>query len=87
MKAFILFILVGLMMVQVTAAQSGSNTASLDIMATAVHFESLHSVPLKVSIPGEVNSLEVTFQLSDDVSGEIFIAGRLKLSCDKESQK
>lgn len=75
MKAFILSILVGLMMVQVAAAQTGSNLVSLDIMATAVHAESIHSVPLKVSIPGEVNSSEVTFQLSDDVSGKIFITG------------
>ena len=44
-------------------------------MAAALQIESLDSVPLKVSVPGTVDSGVLTFSVADEESGKIFITG------------
>ena len=75
MKVLAIIFLIGLFQSPVSLAQSAQKSLTLNIMAAALNQTSIDSVPLNVSLPKEVRSSEVTFPISEEKSGAIFIMG------------
>lgn len=75
MKESAFIFLIGLFLQQLCAAQPVEHNVSLDIMTTAVNQSSLDSVPLKISVPKSMRLSELTFPVSEEESGDVFITG------------
>lgn len=75
MKVSVVTFFVVLFLQQLCPAQPVQQTVPLDIMTTAVSRSSMDSVPLKVSVPDDIHLSELTFPISNEESGKIFITG------------
>lgn len=56
-------------------AQPVQHTVPLEVMKVAMTRSSMDSVPLKLSVPDDTRSPELTFSVLEEESGEIFITG------------
>lgn len=75
MKTLVSISLIGLFLQQLCLAQTPHQTISLDIMTAAVSQSSMDSVPVKISVPHHIHLSEITFQISGESHGELFITG------------